>query len=356
MKIQHIFILFFVALMSLPVFAQDDLPSFDELPQEEWSLLLAGGDTVCSNGTPYAFFVRPADPDKLMVHMQGGGACWNDANCDFQGGESTYDPFTDSFDNPAILSGIFDYDNAENPFQDYTTVLVTYCTGDTHIGNAATDYENNGREYTIQHRGYANTLAVLDWTFANVQAPDSVVMTGCSAGAVPSPVYVPFLAEAYPDARIEHMGDAAGAYRVPGVFPTFASWDSASIMPPQMNVSSNQDLTMHGIYRAAAQALPDVTFTQVDAAYDETQAFFQGLLGADPELSVYDTLQANHEDIRSTGVDNFRAYIAPGESHCITIQDAFYEVEVDGVRLVDWVADLVAGEAIDDITCTDCRD
>ena len=33
----------------------------------------------------------------------------------------------------------------------------------------------------------------------------------------------------------------------------------------------------------------------------------------------------------------------------------FFEMEVDGVRLVDWVAALVAGEPLDDVHCEDCR-
>jgi hypothetical protein len=35
--------------------------------------------------------------------------------------------------------------------------------------------------------------------------------------------------------------------------------------------------------------------------------------------------------------------------------DSFYEEEVDGVALVDWVTSLVAGEAVDDVHLTDCR-
>jgi hypothetical protein len=29
-------------------------------------------------------------------------------------------------------------------------------------------------------------------------------------------------------------------------------------------------------------------------------------------------------------------------------------LEVEGVRYVDWLTDFIAGEAIDDLVCTDC--
>jgi hypothetical protein len=32
----------------------------------------------------------------------------------------------------------------------------------------------------------------------------------------------------------------------------------------------------------------------------------------------------------------------------------FYELKVNGVRLVDWVAALMAGEPLDDVHCEDC--
>jgi len=47
-----------------------------------WNIIEPGGDTVCSDGTPYKFFVRPGAADKLMVYFQGGGACWTGVTCD----------------------------------------------------------------------------------------------------------------------------------------------------------------------------------------------------------------------------------------------------------------------------------
>jgi hypothetical protein len=33
----------------------------------------------------------------------------------------------------------------------------------------------------------------------------------------------------------------------------------------------------------------------------------------------------------------------------------FYEMKVNGVKLVDWVTRLIAGEPVDDVHCQQCR-
>jgi hypothetical protein len=49
------------------------------------------------------------------------------------------------------------------------------------------------------------------------------------------------------------------------------------------------------------------------------------------------------------------SYTAPGREHGLLDLDRFYDMEVNGVRLVDWVDALIAGEPLDDVHCDDCR-
>jgi hypothetical protein len=48
------------------------------------------------------------------------------------------------------------------------------------------------------------------------------------------------------------------------------------------------------------------------------------------------------------------SYTAPGEEHGIFEYERFYELEVNGVKLVDWVEALFAGEPLDDVHCDQC--
>ena len=93
----------------------------------------------CSNAPDnrdFYFFVRPGDPEKILVNFMGGGACWDGRNC-FGVNTTTYfnrlNLVPDQFVNIAF-QGVMG-SSADNPFAGWTTIFVPYCTGDTHWGS-----------------------------------------------------------------------------------------------------------------------------------------------------------------------------------------------------------------------------
>jgi hypothetical protein len=69
---------------------------------------------------------------------------------------------------------------------------------------------------------------------------------------------------------------------------------------------------------------------------------------------MVELIDANEAAIEAAGVVQ-HSYTAPGDDHGIFDFDAFYELEVNGVSFVDWVAALLAGEPLDDVHCEDCE-
>jgi hypothetical protein len=65
-------------------------------------------------------------------------------------------------------------------------------------------------------------------------------------------------------------------------------------------------------------------------------------------------IDANEAAIEGAGVVQ-HSYTARGEEHQVVDIDKFYEMEVDGVRMVDWVEAVVAGEPLDDVHCDHCE-
>jgi hypothetical protein len=65
-------------------------------------------------------------------------------------------------------------------------------------------------------------------------------------------------------------------------------------------------------------------------------------------------IDANEAAIERAGVV-LHSYTAPGDGHGIFEYPRFYEVKVNGEKLVDWVARLLAGEHVDDVHCHKCR-
>ena len=98
------------------------------------------------------------------------------------------------------------------------------------------------------------------------------------------------------------------------------------------------------LYIAAARNHPDVTLAQFNTTEDETQVFFLDAVGV-PNALLPPLLEQNLTDIRAAS-SGFRNYTAPGSSHTILGEPAFYSMQVNGVRLRDWVADLAAGRSV----------
>jgi hypothetical protein len=158
----------------------------------------------------------------------GGGACWKSVNCDLQQ-NPTFKAEVNQADRPQP-SGIFGLDNPENPFKDFTIVVVPYCTGDIHLGNRVAAYprpatgSNRASTLQIQHKGYPNAMAAIRWVFANLPSPSTVFLSGESAGGIASPFFAAVVADHYRTSRVVQLGDSGGGYRTPVVTNLLEAW------------------------------------------------------------------------------------------------------------------------------------
>lgn len=321
-----------------------------------WTKIEPGGDTICSTGTPYAFYVHPGTVNRLVVYFEGGGACWNDNTCSNPG---LYydDTVDDTDDNPANhQEGMADLDNPENPFKDWFQVFVPYCTGDIHWGNKTSTYQWGGVDHVINHKGFANFSAVLDWVESGFQEPEKIFVAGCSAGAYGSVMGAAHIHNAYPDVPLYQLGDSGAGVITQTFFEGgFPNWGAEGTIPdwiPALDIPW-QELTMPNLYTALADYYSTDRWSQYNTAFDQDQTFFYGAMGgaaADwPQLMV-----ASIDEIQDA-TTNFEAYTAPGKVHCITPYDLFYTREVEGVKFVDWLNAMINEEPWESVTCTDCE-
>jgi hypothetical protein len=313
-----------------------------------------GGDCKCADGSEFAFWVRPADPTKVVVFLAGGGACWDATTCAFtQDDSTTYEWNVTEGDNPVFRGGILDLSHPDNPFADYSFVYVPYCTGDLHLGNRTQAYSP---ELTVAHNGFVNGTTALAYLTENFPDADQVVVFGASAGSVAAPVYAGLVSDALSPAQITVFADSSGAYpgdpdlntelfRLWGAFETMPGWEV------------NEELTIQewNIPRFWVQAErhnPEIVMTRFDYAFDEVQARYMTLLGLDAS-SLIESIDANEALIESAGMIQ-HSYTAPGNNHTIVSGEEFYTMEVNGITLVDWVKAVIAGEPPGDVHCTEC--
>ena len=250
--------------------------------------------------------------------------------------------------------GIFDASRADNPFADYTFVYVPYCTGDVHLGDATTEYSP---ELTVQHKGWINGTAAL--TYLAEQFPDAahVVVVGESAGAIAAPVYGGIVSDLLPGAQITVLADSSGAYpespelntrsnEVWGTFETMPAWEVNAGLTAE-DWGYQRFWVQAGLHDAA------IVMSRFDYAYDAVQTQVMRAAGLDTS-DLGATMAANEAAIEQAGVVQ-HSFTAAGTGHVVVGRNDFYETEVNGVALVEWVTDMIAGEDVADVTCAECR-
>ena len=321
-----------------------------------WERVVPGGDCHCADGSEFAFWERRADPTKVVLFLDGGGTCGDATTCAFTGlsagGEAANYDWSIWGEDPAQEGGIFDFARVDNPFLDYTFIYVPSCTGDVHLGDATRDYSP---ELTVEHNGFVNGTAALN--YIDEHYPDATQVVVVDKGTAAAPVYGGLAADLLRDAQVTVFGANSGAIPAdPDLNAEFGElWGAYDTMP---DWEVNHGLTARdwGPRRFWIQAglhNPDIVLARFDFAYDREVAEGAEEVGLEPSqlLAVID---ANEAAIEAAGVIQ-HSYTAPGDGHTILEDHHFYELEVKGVTLVDWVDALITGEPPDDVHCDQCE-
>jgi hypothetical protein len=323
----------------------------------EWDKIVPGGDCMCADGSEFAFWERKADPTRVVFYLDGGGACTDATTCAFTGinGESDFYNWSLSGENPGVPGGgILDFDRADNPFADYSFIYVASCTGDADLGDVTREYTP---QLTVEHNGFVNGTAALDYLAEHYRDATQVVVVGNTGGSVAAPIYGGLVADLVPDAQVTVFGGGSGHWpddpdlnteilaEVWGVYDTMPDWEvndgltAGDWGPPRFWIQAG----LHD---------PDIVMARFDYAYDPNAGRALESIGV--EASTLAVIDANEAAIEAAGVVQ-HSYIAPGDGHRILELDEFYELEVNDVKLVDWLTALVAGEPLDDVHCDQCE-
>jgi Pectinacetylesterase len=316
-----------------------------------WKRIVPGGDCQCSDGSKFSFWVRKANPKKVVFYLQGGGACFSAKTC--APGRDLYRTNIRSDDGPNGQAGMFDLADNRNPFADYSIVYVPYCTGDVHIGNTRTKYAPG---LTVRHKGYVNGTAALDHLAATFPDATNVAVLGESAGSIAAPLYAGLVSDRLPKARTTVLADASGSYPdVPRFNNLVSTWGAGNALPnwaTSPGRSANR-WSFPGFFIQSARHNPKIVFARHDHAYDEVQELWYPLVGV-PAKDLLSLIDANETQIERAGV-NLLSYTAPGSEHAILSDEPFYIERVNGQRFVDWVTRLIERKPVGDVHCRQCR-
>ncbi len=313
-----------------------------------WERVVPGGDCRCSDGSEFSFWVRKANPKKVVFYLQDGGACFSAKTCA---------PDSDLYqmkanEGPTGEGGMFDFADERNPFADYSVVFVPYCTADVHIGDATTRYAPG---LTVHHKGYVNGTAALDRLAATFPGATEVVVVGESAGSVAAPLYAGLVSDRLPHARITALADGSGSYPdLPRFNEIIAAWGAGNALPAWAENAgpTAKQWSFPGLFIQSGRHDPKIVFARHDYAYDEHQELWYPIAGI-PAKDLLSLIYRNETQIERAGV-KLLSYIAPGNEHTVLSDGSFYTEKVNGQPLVDWVIRLIAGKPVDDVHCNDC--
>ncbi|MBP3784920.1 MAG: pectin acetylesterase [Butyrivibrio sp.] len=184
----------------------EDLPK-EPKPMTWYRVPLERG--LSGDGSEYYIYVKLGDPDKLCIFFSGGGVAWNEytAARPVTGGKvaagqpnfywNNLRPFTQIMN---INVGITDIVSEKNPFRDWSFVVITYATGDFHVGNNDYPYKaEDGSDEVLHFHGYVNFLQSMAVAKDLFPSPKQILIAGNSAGAFAVPALAGEIADNYYD-------------------------------------------------------------------------------------------------------------------------------------------------------------
>jgi len=337
---------------------------FGESLADGWNKITPGGDTICSRGDEFSFAVRKGSSKNIVIDFVGGGGCWDEFTCGFADATFTdnVDWIDDLLDTPVSGEGIYDINNASNPFRDYHHVMIPYCTGDVHWGNSTMVYgEGSDNEVTIHHKGGVNARAVLNWVFENYTEPENIFITGCSAGAYGSIMWSPEVLKNYPNTNLLQFGDSGAGIVTNSWFQdTFPSWNPEYSFPshiPTLDPEQNslREHTPEYVYTEIANFYPQHRFSQFNAYSDEVQVFYYQMIGGGESAQEWTTKMLDSVGSIYNATENFSHYVSGGDRHCIIGSNKFYTMETNDNNLFSWFEELRTSALPEEVICTLCE-
>ncbi len=300
----------------------------------------AGGTgPICVAGTPYSVYTRQGNPRKLLVFMQGGGACWQDFyQCNV---------LAEAQAPPGPGTGIFDFDNPQNPLRNYSIVYMPYCDGSVFAGDNDVLDPNFPFGPVRFHRGLRNQSAGMDVAYDEFPHARNIVVAGSSAGGVGAAGFAPFLARFQwgNRTRLSVFNDAGpNAINLADTAAIQAradDWQFGQFFPASC---TDCDELGQGTaivdWRLANDRTVREAFYETDM--DFTNRFFMNLL-FDP-VTFRDIVVTEHGLLNAAYPLRYRRFIVAGDaSHTALQSDLFYTQDADGRLLNQWTRAFLRG-------------
>lgn len=288
---------------------------------------------LCLDGSPFQVNVRRGTSDRVILYLEGGGACWNPANCSVAGGTVK----RSAGPAPASDPGILDSDNPENPFADWNIVYASYCDGSVWGGDNEVDYG----EGVIYHHGLQNVTAAIDILRREFPAPEQLVLAGSSAGGYGTYTAYGVLRIAMPDQPIWLFNDSGPGVENPD--DPVANQARADNWLYRERIAPSCERCDEQIAFLTSWALDRDDALRVALFNYLQDAVLQFFFVVDAE-TVDALLRDVSGEVHAMHPDRMRRFLVNGAAHTALSSADFYETTLDGSTVAEWTAAFLAND------------
>ena len=199
-KVKKVLLIFACVIVVLAVGAfvllkMTFLKSFPKLKGEpeigKWYELAVEG-TQSSDGSEWHGIFKKGTENKVVVYFFGGGVSITPETS--EGGNKFY--ATNMTGQDFVAQGGIGSNADSNPFKDWSFLVIPYATGDFHSGTGV--YKG---EKTVYHTGYSNYAAFVEQIKPYVGEPDTLLVTGFSAGGFATSLLADDVIDRFPSAK-----------------------------------------------------------------------------------------------------------------------------------------------------------
>ncbi|RMH39370.1 MAG: hypothetical protein D6689_16765 [Deltaproteobacteria bacterium] len=319
-------------------------------PSGAWQWIDVAG-AECMNDTPTGMGVRiGADPSKLLIFLEGGGACFNRFTCSGVAHQNGFgaDDFAAGIAERGD-AGVFNRADPDNPFATWTHVFIPYCTGDIFAGANPDGFE--GRNQV----GYTNMGHYTDQLVSMFPDVEVVVLSGSSAGGFGAAYNYDRVASAFGDdvevLLLDDSGPPLGPdYLTPCLQDIVrTTWNLDATLPADCD-ACRESGGLSALAPFYATKYPDRRFGIITSTRDGVIRLFVGWgypscdnpkVPMDEAVFAQGVAQLRDEILAP--YDNARVFTIDSGLHVWLLEDPVGSTSSGGVTLTDWIRGLVAG-------------
>lgn len=311
-------------------------------PDSTWTWVDVPG-AVCDDGTPTGIGIwpSPAASKKLMFFFAGGGACWDYDSC-VANSKSVHGPFgkTEFDKNSPAFGGWIIGHGETNPFKDYTTVFVPYCTSDLHAGDAVTTYTDGTTTKDFHHKGRANVALYLERLKATFPTIDQLAVTGSSAGGGGALLSYPAVRDTWPTTQSFLVDDSLPFFQTATPLALrqawYASWNLTPLLTPICGASCVNDMTQ--VFSGTATHYPNDRMALLSFTSDYVIGGYYGM-----NIFGYWEPLKNFTSATLNPIGHFKHFYQDQFGHTmLTDMDNHNQ---GGVNLTAWLSKMASGDA-----------